>query len=201
MDIFFQFWLGVIGSCHSSMKWNQQDCDGDLTKGKSRGRCLSCLWCKILSNFCLADSSIIWSVNQPSVESQRLSCLELWTQCIECQLFVDRWNIIRNLIEINLIFFLLKKLNDQSLKQKENYRSPAPSQEIGTISDVFNSIPEDIDAFIEDILGTIGNDLEISDTFQDEYNLANVSNTPFIISDFQESIINTCKYNIYERRK
>ena len=70
--------------------------------------------------------------------------------------------------------------------------------EIGTISDVFNSIPEDIDGFMEDILGSIY--IEISDTFQNEYNLANVSNTPSIISDFQE-IINTCKYNIYERRK
>ena len=77
-------------------------------------------------------------------------------------------------------------LNEQCRKQKDNIRSPSPSQEMTAIPDVFNSsfILETIeDDFIEDILETIETDLEISDSREDnvqlENNLANVSNSTF----------------------
>ena len=94
-------------------------------------------------------------------------------------------------------------LNEQCRKQKDNIRSPSPSQEMTAIPDVFNSsfILETIeDDFIEDILETIGTDLEISDSREDnvqlENNLANVSTSTFDIPAL------LCKYEIdYIRKK
>ena len=87
-----------------------------------------------------------------------------------------------------------QKLNERCRKQKDNNQRPSPSREIAEISDVFNSnfILENIeDGFIEDILGTIGTDLEISesreDSFQVENNPQNVSNSTLEIPDL-------CKY-------